>query len=126
MLVSLLVFFFFFNKGKILLFDFLLLVFQNDNKMKVIQNLIIHDAIGKRKVVLDQLREGLQTLGFGARLSAYPTGGDSSNKGLFREKNKLSFCRESGNQGSFSGNMGYFRDIEQRFDITCYQTIYIQ
>ena len=86
MLVSLLVFFFFFNKGKILLFDFLLLVFQNDNKMKVIQNLIIHDAIGKRKVVLDQLREGLQTLGFGARLSAYPTGGDSSNKGCFGRK----------------------------------------
>ena len=40
--------------------------------MKIIQNLIIHDAIGKRKVVLDQLREGLQTLGFGARLSVYP------------------------------------------------------
>ena len=36
------------------------------------------------------------------------------------------FCRESGNLGNFSGNMRYFRDIEQRFDITCYQTIYIQ
>ena len=33
------------------------------------------------------------------------------------------FCQESGNLGSFSGNMGYFRDIEQRFDITCYHTI---
>lgn len=40
--------------------------------MKVIQSLIVHDAIGKRKIVLDQLREGLQTLGFGARLSVLP------------------------------------------------------
>ena len=31
-----------------------------------------------------------------------------------------------GKPGNFSGNMRYFRDIEQRFDITCYQTIYIQ
>ena len=50
---------------------------------------------------------------------------------LFREKSKFipgiwRFCRESGNLGNFSGNMRYFRDIEQRFDITCYQTIYIQ
>ena len=35
------------------------------------------------------------------------------------------FCRESGNLGSFSGKMRYFRDIEQRFDITCYHTIYM-
>jgi len=40
--------------------------------MKVIQNLIIHDAIGKRKIVLDQLREGLQTLGFLGRMSVLP------------------------------------------------------
>ena len=53
-------------------FDFLLLDFQDDNKMKVIHNLIIHDAIGKRKVVLDRVREGLKTLGFGAKLSVYP------------------------------------------------------
>ena len=38
----------------------------------------------------------------------------------------LEICRESGNLGNFSGNMRYFRDIEQRFDITYYQTIYIQ
>ena len=31
-----------------------------------------------------------------------------------------------GKPGKFSGNMRYFRGIEQRFDITCYQTIYIQ
>lgn len=66
------VWFSFFHTRKILLFDFLVLDFQTDNKMNVIQNLIIHDAIGKRKVVLDQLREGLQALGFGARLSVYP------------------------------------------------------
>ena len=35
------------------------------------------------------------------------------------------FCRESGNLGSFSGKMRYFRGIEQRFDITCYHTIYM-
>ena len=40
--------------------------------MKVIQTLIVHDAIGKCKIVLDQLREGLQTLGFGDRLSVLP------------------------------------------------------
>ena len=40
--------------------------------MKVIQTLIVHDAIGKRKIVLDQLREGLQTLGFGDRLRVLP------------------------------------------------------
>ena len=38
----------------------------------MIQTLIVHDAIGKRKIVLDQLREGLQTLGFGDRLSVLP------------------------------------------------------
>lgn len=55
-----------------MLFDFLLLDFQTDSKMNVIQNLIIDDSIGKCKVVLDQLRESLQTLRFGARLSVYP------------------------------------------------------
>ena len=52
------------------------------------------------------------------------TGGDSSNKGCFGRKKNL--FRESGNLGNFSGNMRYFRDMEQRFDITCYQTIYIE
>ena len=46
-------------------------VFQNDNKMRVIQSLIVHDAIGKPKILLDQLREGLQTLGFGSRMQVY-------------------------------------------------------
>lgn len=49
-----------------------LLIFQNDNKMKLIQNLIIHDAIGKQKSVLDQLREGLKTLGFLERMAVHP------------------------------------------------------
>ena len=47
-------------------------VFQNDNKMRVIQSLIVHDAIGKPKILLDQLREGLQTLGFRSRMQVYP------------------------------------------------------
>lgn len=33
--------------------------------------MIVHDAIGKPKIVLDQLREGLQTLGFGDRLKQH-------------------------------------------------------
>ena len=58
-------------------------------------------------------------------------GGWQLYQGLFREKNKFipgiwRFCWESGNLGNFSGNMRYVRDIEQRFDITCCQTIYIQ
>lgn len=40
--------------------------------MRVIQSLIVHDAIGKPKILLDQLREGLQTLGFGSRMQVYP------------------------------------------------------
>ena len=61
LLLSVIVWFSLFHTRKILPFDFLLLDFQTDNKMSVIQNLIVHDAIGKRKVVMDQLREGLQT-----------------------------------------------------------------
>ncbi|XP_067021949.1 G2/M phase-specific E3 ubiquitin-protein ligase-like [Acropora muricata] len=44
----------------------------NDNKMRVIRNLIVHDAIAKPKMVLDQLRGGLKTLGFGKRMELYP------------------------------------------------------
>ena len=40
--------------------------------MRVIQSLIIHDTLGKPKILLDQLREGLQTLGFGSRMQLYP------------------------------------------------------
>ena len=40
--------------------------------MRVIQSLIVHDAIGKPKILLDQLREGLQTLGFRSRMQVYP------------------------------------------------------
>ena len=66
------VLFFSFHTRKLLLFDSLLLDFQTDNKMKVIQNLIIHDAISKCKVVLDQLREGFQTSGSGDGMRVYP------------------------------------------------------
>lgn len=47
-------------------------IFQNDNKMRVIQSLIIHDAIGKPKILLDQLRQGLHTLEFGSRMQLHP------------------------------------------------------
>ena len=40
--------------------------------MRVIRNLIVHDALDKSKMVLDQLREGLKTLGFGRRMELYP------------------------------------------------------
>lgn len=39
--------------------------------MRVIRNLIVHHARGKPKMVLDQLREGLKTLGFGRRMELY-------------------------------------------------------
>lgn len=48
------------------------LLFQNDNKRRVLRSLIVHDAIAKPKMVLDQLREGLRTLGFGERMEKYP------------------------------------------------------
>ena len=40
--------------------------------MRVIQSLIVHDAIGKPKILLDQLREKFQTLGFRSRMHVYP------------------------------------------------------
>ena len=40
------------------------LCFKNKNKMDIIQNLIIHDVIGWRKIALDQLANGLEVLGF--------------------------------------------------------------
>ena len=40
--------------------------------MSVIQSIIIHDVIGRPKIVLDQLRDGLGTLGFGARMKDVP------------------------------------------------------
>ena len=40
--------------------------------MRVIKNLIVHDAIANPKMVLDQLREGLKTLGFGRRMELHP------------------------------------------------------
>ena len=40
--------------------------------MSVIQSIIIHDVIGRPKIVLDQLRDGLGTLGFGAQMKDYP------------------------------------------------------
>ena len=36
------------------------------------KSIIVHDSIGKPKIVLDQLREGLHTLGFGDEMKKYP------------------------------------------------------
>ena len=51
---------------------FYVLFNQNENKLKIIQLLIIHDVIGRRKIVLDQLAEGLNTLGFRNRMKGHP------------------------------------------------------
>ena len=40
--------------------------------MRVIQGIIIHDVIGRPKIVLDQLREGLASLGFSAKMKDHP------------------------------------------------------
>ena len=40
--------------------------------MRVIQGLIIHDVIGRPKIILDQLAEGLNTLGFRTAMKDYP------------------------------------------------------
>ena len=40
--------------------------------MRVIQSIIIHDVIGRPKIVLDQLRDGLATLGFGTKMKKFP------------------------------------------------------
>ena len=40
--------------------------------MRVTQAVMIHDIIGKPKIVLDQLREGFATLGFGAAMTKHP------------------------------------------------------
>lgn len=40
--------------------------------MRVTQAVMIHDIIGKPKSVLDQLREGFATLGFGAAMLKHP------------------------------------------------------
>ena len=40
--------------------------------MRVTQAVMIHDIIGKPKIVLDQLREGFATLGFGATMLKHP------------------------------------------------------
>lgn len=40
--------------------------------MRVIQAVMTHDIIGKPKIVLDQLREGLATLGFGEAMLQHP------------------------------------------------------
>ena len=40
--------------------------------MAMVQSIIIHDVIGRLKIILGQLRDGLGTLGFGAQMSEFP------------------------------------------------------
>ena len=45
---------------------------QNEHKLKIIQLLIIHDEIGGWKIVLDQIAERLNALGFRNRMKEHP------------------------------------------------------
>ena len=45
---------------------------QNENKTSVIQAILFHDAIGRTKTALDQLRDGLSCLGFLEKMNTYP------------------------------------------------------
>ena len=40
--------------------------------MRVIQGIVVHDVLGRPKIVLDQLRQGLNTLGFGDKMVQHP------------------------------------------------------
>lgn len=44
----------------------------NTNKMIVLQGVIVHDVLGCPKIVLAQIREGMQILSFGAKMKQYP------------------------------------------------------
>ena len=46
---------------------------QPDNKLDVLQSLMIHDILVKRKSILDQFRKGLSTLGFLAEMEHNPS-----------------------------------------------------
>ena len=48
------------------------LYLQNSNKMIVLQGIIVHDVLGRPKILLDQIREGMQILSFGAKMKQYP------------------------------------------------------
>ena len=47
------------------------LYLQNSNKMIVLQGIIVHDVLGRPKILLDQIREGMQILSFGAKMKQY-------------------------------------------------------
>ncbi|XP_044163265.1 uncharacterized protein LOC114956431, partial [Acropora millepora] len=44
---------------------------KNENKTSVIQAILFHDAIGRTKTALDQLRDGLSCLGFLEKMNKY-------------------------------------------------------
>ena len=46
---------------------------QPDNKLNVLQSLMLHDILVKRKSILDQFRKGLSTLGFLAEMEHNPS-----------------------------------------------------
>jgi len=47
-------------------------MFQDSNKIMVLQGIIVHDVLGQPKIVLDQVREGLAVLTFGRKMNKYP------------------------------------------------------
>lgn len=47
-------------------------MFQDSNKIMVLQGIIVHDLLGRPKIVLDQVREGLAVLTFGKTMNKYP------------------------------------------------------
>lgn len=49
------------------------LTLQPDNKLDVLQSLMLHDILVKRKSILDQLRKGLSTLGVLAEIEYNPS-----------------------------------------------------
>ncbi|XP_067031231.1 uncharacterized protein [Acropora muricata] len=50
----------------------LTMLLKNENKTSVIQAILFHDAIGRTKTALDQLRDGLSCLGFLEKMNTYP------------------------------------------------------
>ena len=71
---------------------------QPDNKLDVLQSLMLHDVLVKRKSILDQLRKGLSTLGVLAEIEYNPS--------LFEEF----FVHQGGLSNDFVLNCLHFQD----------------
>ena len=78
------------------------LTLQPDNKLDVLQSLMLHDILVKRKSILDQLRKGLSTLGVLAEIEYNPS--------LFEQF----FVNQGGLSTDFVLNCLHFQDSCQR------------